>query len=85
MRPALAVVEDTSPGRSTTASSATIPWTARDFHVCRVAVVWRNERLPSLDHLCDQELVSSHAASDDCFHLPACCVPNRVEKEDELD
>jgi hypothetical protein len=85
VRPALAAVECIIPPnldrQPMTVTSGVNPSTTKGFHVFRVAVAWLSERLPLPDRLCDQELVFFHAASDDCFHLPACCVPNRVEKE----
>lgn len=78
-RPASALVEGTSPDRSTASSGAT-PWTARCCHAFRVAAVLLSERWPLPDP-CVPGLASFPFVSSGHFHLPACCVPNRVERK----
>lgn len=83
VRLASAVAADTSPGRPTTASSGASPSTARCCHAFRAAVALPSEQLPSPGRPCGPALASFRAASSDCFHRPACCVPNRSKTAEQ--
>lgn len=65
----------------TASSEASLASRARCCHAFPVVVASLSEQLLSLDRPCDLALAFFHAASSDCFHLQACCVPNRVEIE----